>query len=74
MDKEHQSATTRENIQKAHELWRNRQDRRRAVLAENQQARSQRSDQQQLKLLKQRPGKSLKEVARLQARIAENRT
>ncbi len=71
MDKEHQSATTRENIQKAHDKWRLREDHKRVVAEVNAKARSQRSDKQQLTLLSQRPGASTKERTRLLARIKE---
>ena len=45
-----------------------------AEALQRQEARDNRSDKEQLKILRKRPGKSAREVARLEARIKEGKS
>lgn len=60
-----QSAETRENVRRAKDLWDLRQAAKHKLRKENQEKRRKRTNQQQIKLLKQRRGQSLKEIERL---------
>lgn len=66
-----QSATTRENIRQAKEMWDDRQNSVRTYRIENAKKRAKRTPQEQLALIKDRPGKSKKEAARLKEIIKE---
>lgn len=60
-----QSPQTLENIAAAKRLWDDKQATKKKTMIKNAEARSKRSDSDQVKLCKSRRGKSVKEIERL---------